>query len=168
MRLCPCVIFSRARTAQPLLFLPRIGTEREKFKCVFISFLRVNENNNDAWHTMSHASPFSTRDLRRVHSLQQHTIKSQNISFICRFTSPSGEQEDSLHYCPLACERDGPAYSFHLRGLCHRSLPRLSLEMNYIARLHKQSVDMCCCLATTGGESSRISVLVRACLHTCD
>lgn len=108
---------------------------------------------------------------RQMYALHQHSIKSHNISssFIPHHTLGT----DSLIALPPACPwRDGPTFrllfflSFHLRRLCHLSLPHLPFEMNYITRPCKQSVDVCCCLATVGGESSRISVCLYGCVCT--
>lgn len=115
------------------------------------------------------------------------SIVSNHKTFLSSFiTHHTPGTSSLLALLPTCLRRDRPFslfYSFYLSiggdcVICLCLTPPLRDELYY--KLCKQSVDMCCCLATVGGESNRISVRLhgcvlcvcvcvcaRACLHAC-
>ena len=99
-------------------------------------------------------------------------MKSQNTSFILHNTSYTGEPSPHriTAHLPVKGRITSPLLFFFISPseeiVSSVSVsPPLWDELYY--KLCKQSVDMCCCLATLGGESNRTSVRPYDCVCVC-
>lgn len=139
LRPCPSVM---DQSGEPVVRPDRVVADKCVCACVCLSpalsglikTMMIHDTDSKCY-----LSSCSTQEAsRRVHSAQEHSIKSQNIFFILHNPAYSREQWPHCITAHLPVKGRGPPFLFysflslHPRRLCHPSLSHLPSEMNYI------------------------------------